>query len=113
MIARIWHGWTARDGADHFQRIMCDHIIPAFEAREVAGLMQIDLLRRDDGDEVEFTTIILFDTLEAIERFTGDDATSPRIPPEARALLTRGDAQVTHHEIVDRRVVPDHARGRF
>lgn len=112
MIARIWHGWTLPADADAYQRLMCDTVIPAFEAREVAGLMQIDFLRRD-GPEVEFTTVMLFDTVEAIQRFAGDDATLAHVPPETRALLLRSDDRTTHYEVVDRRTQPDHARGRM
>ena len=112
MIARIWHGWTTPANADAFQHLMCDTVIPDFEKLEVAGLMQIDLLRREDGAEVEFTTIIQFDTMAAIERFTGGDPAVSRVPAEARPLLTRYDARVAHHEIVIHRIVPDNARGR-
>jgi hypothetical protein len=116
MIARIWHGWTLPANADAFQDLMCGTVIPAFEAREVAGLLQVDLLRRrdtGDGDgAVEFTTVMVFDTIAAIERFAGDDATLAQVPPAARALLARSDPRATHHEIIDRRVQPDHSRGR-
>ncbi len=112
MIARIWHGWTTPANADAYQQLMCDVVIPAFEARAVAGLMQIDLLRRDGDGESEFTTVMLFDTIEAIERFAGDDATLAQVPPDARVLLARSDARTTHHIVVDRRTQPDHSRGR-
>jgi hypothetical protein len=94
---------------------MCADVIPAFEKREVAGLMQIDLLRRcdtaDDGT-VEFTVLMLFDTTAAIERFAGGDATLSRVPGEALPLLARYDTHSVHHTIIERRVQPENARGR-
>lgn len=113
MIARIWHGWTTAANADALEHLMCATVIPDFEAREVAGLLQIDMLRRDDGDEVEFTTVLLFDTVEAIERFAGHDATLAHVPPDAGALLARSDPRATQHIVVDRRIQSDHARGRM
>ncbi len=113
MIARTWHGWTTAANADAYQRLMCDTVIPEFAAREIAGLMQIDLLRGEpDGDEVEFTTLMLFDTMAAVERFAGDDPTRAVVPAETHALLTRFDPHSVHRQVVDRRIIPDNARGR-
>lgn len=115
MIARIWHGWTLPADADAFQHLMCTDVIPAFEARGVAGLMQIDLLRRHDAADdgtTEFTVMMQFDTIAAIERFAGDDATLSRIPDAGRPLLARCDTHSVHYDIVERRIQPENARGR-
>jgi len=110
--ARVWRGWTTPENADAYQRLLLTEVIPGIEARGIAGLLQIDVLRRDDGDSVEFTTIMAFDSIEAIERFVGPDATLAYVPPAARALLARFDTRAVHHDLLDRRSQPDLARGR-
>ena len=112
MIARIWHGWTTPAQADAYQHLLCTEVLPDIEARGIAGLLQMDVLRREDGEEVEFTTVLLFDTLEAIERFVGPDATVAHVPPAARALLARFETRSRHYEVIDRRIQPEYARGR-
>lgn len=112
MIARIWHGWTTRANADAFQHLWLTEVVPAVEHRHIAGLMQIDVLRRDCGEEVEFTSLLLLDTIDAVRRYVGDDFTVAQIPADARALLLRSDEHVTHHDVLDRRCQPEHSRGR-
>lgn len=112
MIGRIWHSWTTPANADAYQRLLCTAVIPAIEAREVAGLLQIDVLRCDHPDEVEFTTIVAFDSIEAIERYVGMDPTIVHVPPSARPLLSRFDERAVHHTIIERRIQPEPARGR-
>ncbi len=112
MIARIWHGWTTAATADAYQALLLGTVLPTIEAREIAGLLNIDVLRREVDDEVEFTTVMLFDTVEAIRRFVGDDVTIAHVPDAARALLARFDARAAHHDVVERRPRRDYARGR-
>lgn len=112
MIARVWRGWTTPANAEAYQHLLCTEVVPGIEVRSIAGFLQIDILRRDDGDEVEFTTIMAFDTIEAIERFMGADPTLAHVPDAARALLARFDARAVHHQLLERRVQPELSRGR-
>lgn len=104
MIARIWRGWAAPDNADEYQRIVLGEVIPAIEARRIPGFRSIDLMRRarPEGD-VEFTTIMWFDSLEAIVEFMGDDYEVAHVPELARQVLNSWDDRSAHFEVVDRR----------
>jgi hypothetical protein len=62
------------------------------------------LLRDDSGDEVEFVTVTLFESLDAVRVFAGDDYEAAVVPPEARKLLTRFDERSRHYETL---VTPD------
>nr|WP_295663646.1 hypothetical protein [Polymorphobacter sp.] len=116
MIARIWHGLTTPANADAYQQLFLTHVVPDVEARNIAGFLQIDVLRRDvvlDGsDAVEFTTIMAFDTIEAIERFMGDDPTIAHVPPETLPLLLRHDERAVHYDVLERRAQSEFSRGR-
>jgi hypothetical protein len=56
-------------------------------------------LRRSLEDEVEFVTIMWFDSIEAVRTFAGEDYEAAVVPPKARALLSRFDARSQHYEV--------------
>ena len=66
----------------------------------VKGYHGAYVLRRDDGDEVEFMTMTIFDDLDAVKQFAGEDYTKPIVQGLAQRLLRRTDARATHYEIV-------------
>ena len=103
MICRLWRGWTTLDNADAYQRIVHHEVIPGIESRKIPGFRHIDLMKRDFGDEVEFQTLMWFDSLDAIKAFMGEDYSLSHVPPRARALLKRFDERAAHYEVIDRR----------
>ena len=52
MIQRIWHGWTTREHADAYERLLEDEVLPGIAAMNVPGYLGVDVLRRplDDGE---------------------------------------------------------------
>lgn len=99
MVSRIWHGWTSPENADRYEDLLRRTVFPSIRARGVEGYRGIHLLRRSVGGEVEFTTIMWFDSLDAIRQFAGADHERAYVPPEARALLARFDEVSQHHEV--------------
>ena len=61
MICRLWRGWTTRENADAYERIVRGEVIPGIEAREISGFRHIDLMKTDLGDEFEFVTLMWFE----------------------------------------------------
>jgi hypothetical protein len=106
MICRTWRGWTTKENADAYQDTVLNKVIPGIEKMQIQGFRHIDVLRRDSGDEVEFTTLMWFDDLDAIRDFMGDDYAVSHVPAEARAVLSRFDERSAHHEVIDRRPQP-------
>jgi antibiotic biosynthesis monooxygenase (ABM) superfamily enzyme len=103
MICRLWRGWTSPENADAYQHIVHSEIIPAIEARQMPGFRHIDLMRRDLGEQVEFQTLMWFDSFAAIEAFMGEDYSLSHVPAAARAVLERFDERAAHYEVIDRR----------
>jgi antibiotic biosynthesis monooxygenase (ABM) superfamily enzyme len=85
------------------QRIVHGEVIPGIEARKIPGFRHIDLMRRELGDEVEFQTLMWFDSLDSIVAFMGADYSLSHVPPAARAVLKRFDSHAAHYEVIDRR----------
>lgn len=97
MIARIWRGWAPQTTADDYQRHyesrVTDHL------RAVTGFCGARLLRCEDGQEVMFTSITCFASLDAVRAFAGNDYEQAVVEETARQALSRWDEQVTHHEV--------------
>jgi antibiotic biosynthesis monooxygenase (ABM) superfamily enzyme len=100
MITRIWRGWTTPENADAYQALLLDEIFPGIASRQVAGYRGISLGRREEGDEVEFVTIMWFDSLAAVQAFAGERYEVAVVPPRARAVLSRFDERSLHYETV-------------
>ena len=103
MICRLWRGWTSLENADAYERIVRTEVIPGIEARKIPGFRHIDLMKRDLGGEIEFQTLMWFDSLDAIKQFMGEDYSVSHVPPEARAVLNSFDDRAAHYDLIDRR----------
>jgi hypothetical protein len=103
MICRLWRGWTTRANAAAYEAIVRGEVIPGIEARAIPGFLHIDLMRRVCGDEVEFQTLMWFDSLDSIRAFMGEDYAVSHVPAAARAVLSRFDAHAAHFDVIDRR----------
>ncbi len=99
MISRIWHGWTTPDNADTYESLLKEEIFVGIHSRRIRGFQSIQLLRRDVGDEVEFVTIMVFDSLDAVREFAGEDYEAAVVPQKARAVLSRFDERSQHYEM--------------
>jgi heme-degrading monooxygenase HmoA len=99
MIGRIWHGWTTPGNADKYETLLKEEIFVGIQNRNISGFKNIQLLRRETGDEVEFVTIMLFDSLDAVREFAGEDYEMAYVPAEARAVLSHFDARAQHYEV--------------
>jgi heme-degrading monooxygenase HmoA len=98
MISRIWHGWTKPEHADEYEGMLRADVLPGIH--RVTGYQGAYLLRRKDGAEVAFVTITMFDDMDAVRRFAGDDYTLAVIHPAARRILTRFDERSMHYETI-------------
>ena len=103
MIARIWHGWTIPDNADKYETLLKEEIFTGIQNRHIPGFRGIQLLRRPLDDEIEFVTIMLFDSLDAVRAFAGDDYEQAVVPPQARLLLSHYDQRSQHYEVKSER----------
>ena len=99
MIARLWHGYTRPGDADAYERLLREEIFRGIASRAIPGYRGIELLRRPVGEEVEFVTLMRFDSLDAVRAFAGEDHEAAVVPAEARALLARYDRRSEHYEV--------------
>lgn len=103
MIGRLWHGWTTPENADAYERLLKEEVFDGIAAKGVTGYRGIELFRRPLDGEVEFVTIMWFDSLDDVRAFAGEDYEQAYVPAKARAILAHFDQRSQHYEIVERR----------
>lgn len=101
MIGRVWHGYTTHENAQPYLDLLRSTVLPGIAAKKIPEYRSIQVLRRILGDEVEFITVMWFDSLENVRAFTGDDYEVAHVPPEARRVLKRFDERSQHYELVE------------
>jgi heme-degrading monooxygenase HmoA len=106
MICRLWRGWTTQDNADAYERIVREEVIPGIEARRIPGFRSIDLVRRERDQDVEFMTLMWFDSLGDVRAFMGENYEASHVPARAQTVLTDFDRRSAHYEVLDRREQP-------
>jgi antibiotic biosynthesis monooxygenase (ABM) superfamily enzyme len=97
MIARVWHGYTKPEHADAYESLLKPELLPGIST--VKGYRGSYLLRRNAATEVEFITILLFDSIDSIRAVTGPDYETAVIPQERRQYLSHYDAKSAHYEV--------------
>jgi len=98
MIARLWRGWTKRADAKAYEEMLRNEIFPSIAARNIKGYRSAELFIREDGDEVQFVTLLRFDSMDAIKEFAGADESKPVIFSKAERLIARME-QARHYRI--------------
>jgi antibiotic biosynthesis monooxygenase (ABM) superfamily enzyme len=99
MIARIWHGWVdSEEKADEYEGVLRSTFLPS--ANAIEGYCGAWVLRRAVGEEIEFTAITQFDSVEAAKRFAGEDSEVAHVAPRVREWLVRYDARCQHFDLV-------------
>ena len=99
MICRVWHGWTNHANADAYENLLREEVFRGIADREISGFLGIEMGRRPLGDEVEFQTVMWFESLDAVRAFAGAEYEQAVVPPAARALLARFDARSAHYKV--------------
>ena len=102
-IKRVWHGWTTPGNADAYQQLLHDEIFPGIEAKNIPGYQSIELFRRDLEGEVEFVTIMTFDSLQNVIDFQGEDYTRCYVPDASQKVLKRWDQYSAHYDAIESR----------
>ena len=101
MIARIWYGWTNRDNAEKYAKLLREEVLLEIAQRAIPGYKGAELFVHEaENDEMEFITLLRFETLDAVKVFAGKQYETPVIPPECKRLLKRHSERSRHYRIV-------------
>ncbi|HEX3235247.1 MAG TPA: antibiotic biosynthesis monooxygenase [Gemmatimonadales bacterium] len=98
MVVRTWRGYGAATEAQAYPDHLLQSVKPKLE--QLAGYRGLYLLRRRDSEEVEFLVLTLWESMDAIRAFAGEQPERAVVEPEARAALVRFDQMVHHYEVL-------------
>ncbi|HLJ70012.1 MAG TPA: antibiotic biosynthesis monooxygenase [Roseiarcus sp.] len=104
MIARLWRGYTRPEHAEAYEGMLKPELLPG--VGKIPGYKGSYLLRREVGGEVEFVTVMLWDSIDAIRAVAGADYEKAVVPEERRPYLKRYDAASAHYDIVATHAAP-------
>ena len=100
MISRVWHGWTTPENADAYERLLLSEVLPGIAAKSIPGYQGAHVFRRSLESEVEFITMMWFDSLDNVRDFQGEDYEVAYVPTAAREVLARFDARSQHYDVL-------------
>lgn len=100
MIVRIWTGQTSKFNADIYEDLLKNEILEEIKQKDIKGYNGIQILRRETEMETFFTTIMLFDSIESIISFAGENYEKAYVPEKAKSLLTKYDEISIHCELI-------------
>jgi heme-degrading monooxygenase HmoA len=98
MIARTWHGRVPASKADAYYRYLLRTGVPDLQA--TPGNRGVFVFRRLEGEAAHFLLTSLWESLEAIRGFAGDDIELARYYPEDRKYLLELEPRVSHYEVL-------------
>lgn len=96
---RMWKTRTTAEKVDEYVLHATETVFPALKSIE--GHRGSFLLRRaGENDHIEIVVLTLWESMDAIRRFAGDEPTKAVVEPAARKALSDFDDFVTHFEVV-------------
>jgi heme-degrading monooxygenase HmoA len=103
----MWRGWTTAENADAYEFYLKHELFPRVE-RELGhrGYRGFHLLRSPRDSEVEFVTMVWFESLQAVRGFAGESYETPVITDKAKALLAHYEERCDHYDLSDSRWMP-------
>ena len=98
MVIRAWRGYAAAANAQAYPKHLLQAVRPKLE--QLRGFRGLYLLRRRDLDEIEYLVLTVWDSMDAVHEFAGEQPEQAVVEPEARAALVRFDPMVHHYEVL-------------
>ena len=97
MIARIWRGRTRTEHAHEY----VDYIkkTGVKQHRETPGNLGSMILTRENGDEVEFLVLSLWESLDVVRAFAGERPEVAVYYPEDEKFLLEFEPEVRHYQV--------------
>ena len=98
MILRIWRGRTPADKADEYVEYI--NRTGTAEVGAADGNRGIRVVRNIENGEAEFLFISLWDSIDAIKKFAGEEYETPVYYPDDGKFLLEFEPRVRHFEVL-------------
>ena len=97
MIARVWRGAVRQEDGDVYEQYIRDTGVAEYKA--TAGNLGVTMMRRQVGDRTEFMLLSLWESLDAVKAFAGEDYEKGVYYPEDDRYLVERDEKSSHWEV--------------
>jgi heme-degrading monooxygenase HmoA len=97
MIVRIWRGLATAVNACHYRRHAIEGVFPSLA--RLPGHRGAHLLTRETDGQVEFLAVTLWDSIDSVKTFAGENPEIAVVEPEARAVLSDFDDFVRNYQL--------------
>lgn len=98
MISRHWRGLAKSRHADEYVEHLRTETLP--QLSKVPGFVHASILRRKLQQGVEFLIVTSWESIDAIEQFSGRDAEAAVVPEKVQEMMIEYDRRVRHYEVV-------------
>jgi heme-degrading monooxygenase HmoA len=96
VIARVWRGAVRAEDADEYVRYVEANLDVA---RALPGNRAAYVMQRRDGEHVEIVTMILWDSLDDVRAFAGDEIERAVFFDDDDRYLVERDETVRHYDV--------------
>ena len=96
-IMRLWHGEVALERADDYQKFMVERAAPDYGS--VEGLIKLYFQRKDEEKKAHFLLVTLWDSIDSVKKFAGDNPEIAKYYPEDESFLLEKEKHVSMYEV--------------
>lgn len=96
IITRSWHGTVKKQDAEEYLEYLIESGIADYKS--IAGILNVEILRRIDGEVCHFHTVTQWKSYEDIKAFSGEDYTKAKYYPKDKEFLLELEEEVQHFE---------------
>ncbi len=96
-IMRLWHGEVALEKADEYEQFMLDRAAPDYSS--VEGLLNLSFQRRDEETKAHFLLVTVWDSIESIKKFAGEQPEIAKYYPEDDDYLLSKEKNTSLYDI--------------
>ncbi|MBO8174459.1 MAG: antibiotic biosynthesis monooxygenase [Thermococcus sp.] len=96
-IMRLWHGKVSIEKADEYERFLIERAVPDYSS--VDGLIKLYFTRRDEGEVAHFLLVTIWDSMESIKKFPGENPELAKYYPEDNDFLLEKEKYVQHYRV--------------
>jgi len=96
-LMRLWHGKVAIEKADEYEKFMIEKAAPDYSS--VEGLLKLYFQRNNESEIAHFLLVTIWDSLESVKKFAGDNPDIAKYYPEDDYFLLEKEELVSMYQV--------------
>ncbi|USG99225.1 antibiotic biosynthesis monooxygenase [Thermococcus argininiproducens] len=96
-IMRLWHGKVPIEKADEYEKFLIERAVPDYNS--VDGLLKLYFTRKDEDTVAHFLLVTIWDSMESIKKFAGENPEIAKYYPEDDEFLLEKEKYVSIYHV--------------